>query len=71
MIYINGEKSSRQVYEFGGFAGTGKSTIFMAALDRMKVPLHKVAAMSFIGQAAIIMRTKGLVNAKDYTFPFI
>lgn len=57
-------KSSKQVYEFGGYAGTGKSTIFMHIISELGIPLHRIAAMSFIGQAAIIMRTKGLFTAK-------
>lgn len=56
--------SSEQVYEFAGYAGTGKSTIYIEAVKRLGVPLHRVAAMAFIGQAAIVMRTKGLYNAK-------
>lgn len=57
-------KSSKQIYEFGGYAGTGKSTVLLYAIERLGIPLHRTAAMAFIGQAAIIMRMKGLYNAK-------
>lgn len=56
--------SSEQVYEFGGYAGTGKSTMFRAIIDMLGIPLNRVAPMSFIGQVAIVMRMKGLYNAK-------
>lgn len=61
---IEWRKSSNQIYEFGGLPGTGKSTILLEALRRINLPIHKVACMSYIGQAAIIMRCKGLYNAK-------
>jgi len=53
-----------QVYEFAGRAGTGKSTVFYEILRRSGLPFSRVAAMAYIGQAAINMRLKGLTNAK-------
>lgn len=56
--------SSGQVFEYGGYAGTGKSVVMNAIADECGIPRHRIAPMSYIGQAAIVMRTKGLLNAK-------
>lgn len=56
--------SSEQVFQFTGYAGVGKSVVLYAILDRLNIPLHRVAPMAYIGQAAIIMRLNGLYNAK-------
>lgn len=56
--------SSEQVFQFVGYAGVGKSVVLNAILDALDIPLHRVAPMAYIGQAAIIMRLKGLRNAK-------
>lgn len=56
--------SSEQVFQYAGYAGTGKSVVLQCILDRSGIPLHRVAPMAYIGQAAIVMRLKGLMNAK-------
>jgi exodeoxyribonuclease-5 len=56
--------SSDQVFEFEGPAGTGKSVVLNAILERSGIAPHRVAPMAFIGQAAIVMRLKGMRNAK-------
>lgn len=56
--------SSEQVYEFGGYAGTGKSTVLIHAINNIGLSIDQVAPMSFIGQPSIVMRMKGLSNAK-------
>ena len=55
---------NEQVYQFGGKAGTGKTAVLHEMIRRIGVPLERVATMAFIGQAAIVMRTRGLWNAK-------
>lgn len=55
--------SSEQVFEFAGKAGTGKSVVLNEIIRRLKIPRHRIAPMAYIGQAAIVMRTKGLLNA--------
>lgn len=62
--YNHIHNSSKQVYEFGGWAGTGKSTVMNEIALRSNIPFHRIAAMSYIGQAAIVMRSKGFLNAK-------
>ena len=57
-------RDSKQVYEYGGLAGTGKSFIMPLILEKFKLQIHEVAAMAFIGSAAIVMRLKGMRNAK-------
>lgn len=56
--------SSEQVFQFTGYAGTGKSVVLNSILERLDIPLHRVAPMSYIGQASVVMRLKGLTNAK-------
>ena len=55
--------SSEQVFEFAGEAGTGKSVVLFEIVKRLGLKPHEVLAMAPTGQAAIIMRTKGFVNA--------
>ena len=53
-----------QVYEYCGYAGTGKTAVLMEIIRQIGIPLHRIAPMAFIGQAAIVMRTRGLTTAK-------
>lgn len=55
---------NNQVYEYSGYPGTGKTAVLMEIIKRIGIPLHRIAPMSFIGQAAIVMRSRGLTNAK-------
>ena len=56
--------SSEQVFQYSGKAGTGKSIVMNAIIERLGLDLDEVAPMSYIGAAAIVMRLKGLYNAK-------
>lgn len=56
--------SSEQVFEYTGGPGTGKTEVLMEILRRAKIPFNTVAPMAYIGQAAIVMRLRGMVNAK-------
>ena len=56
--------TSDQVFQFTGPPGTGKSVVLFEILKRLKLPLTEVAPMAFTGAAAIVMRLKGLINAK-------
>lgn len=55
---------SHQVFEFGGLPGTGKSVVLNEIINRSGINRNRVAPMSYIGQAAIVMRLKGFSNAK-------
>lgn len=55
---------SKQVFEFGGYAGTGKSVVLNLIKQELGLEFHEIAAMTYIGQAAIVMRMKGFANAK-------
>lgn len=61
--HIHGE-TSEQVLQISGGPGTGKTTIMHEMIRRIGIPISRVAPMAFIGQAAINMRLKGLLNAK-------
>lgn len=52
-------------FQFEGGPGTGKSIVLNEIISRIRNIKHdlKVAPMSFIGAAAVNMRTKGLFNA--------
>lgn len=56
--------SSEQVFQFTGPPGTGKSVVLSEILRRLNIPITDVAPMAFTGSAAIVMRLKGLINAK-------
>lgn len=58
------KNSSEQVFQFTGPPGTGKSVVLFEILKRLQLPLTQVAPMAFTGAAAIVMRLKGLTNAK-------
>lgn len=53
-----------QVFQIAGGPGVGKTEVINEILRRSKVPMHKVAPMAFIGQAAINMRVRGMITAK-------
>lgn len=60
--YLN---SSEQVFQYDGKPGTGKSVVLNEIIQRLGLnPLTEIASMSYIGSASIVMRMKGLVNAK-------
>lgn len=56
--------STRQVYQFAGKAGTGKTEVLKEIIRQSKIPLNRIAIMTYIGQAAIVLRTRGLYSAK-------
>ena len=58
------KNSSEQVFQFTGPPGTGKSVVLFEILKRLNLPTHQVAPMAFTGSAAIVMRLKGMQNAK-------
>lgn len=60
-FYFN---SSSQIFQFSGPAGTGKSVVMNAIFKRIGLEQHEIAPMSYVGAAAIVMRLKGLYNAK-------
>lgn len=57
--------SSSQLFEISGLAGTGKSVLIAQILYELGLNSNEVAAMSYTGQAAIVMRTKGFPSAKS------
>lgn len=61
---IESYKQRRLLFEFSGGPGTGKSYTLNQIVDRLQIPRNRVAPMSYIGQAAIVMRLKGFHNAK-------
>lgn len=67
-IVDNAEKfyrySSKQVYQFTGGPGTGKSFTLMAIANRLGIPLNRIAVMTFTGSASILLRRRGFLNAK-------
>ena len=56
--------SSEQVFQFSGGPGTGKSFLLNNIIRALGLSLNEIAPMSYIGCACIVMRTKGLSNAK-------
>lgn len=57
--------SNDQLFQYDGKAGTGKSVVMNEIVRRIGLdPLIEIAAMSYIGSASILMRMRGLLNAK-------
>lgn len=56
--------SSKQVFQFSGGPGTGKTECIHEIVRRSGIQLNRIAPMAFIGQAAIVMRLRGLINAR-------
>lgn len=56
--------SDEQVYQYAGGPGTGKTEIIHEIIRRTGINPARVAPMAFIGQAAIVLRLRGLYNAK-------
>ena len=55
---------SEQVFQYSGNAGTGKSVVLNEIIRRLGLKDYEVAPMSYVGAAAIVMRNKGLYNAR-------
>lgn len=53
-----------QVFQFEGPPGTGKTQCIHEIVRRSGIPMDRIAPMAYIGQAAIVMRTRGLYNAR-------
>lgn len=62
--FVRNPNNSEQVFQFTGPPGTGKSVVLGEILRRLHLPWTVVAPMAFTGAAAIVMRLKGLINAK-------
>ena len=59
--YLN---SSSNLFQFTGPAGTGKSVVLNSIVARLGLTIDEIAPMSYIGASAIVMRRKGLYNAR-------
>lgn len=59
------DKHADQVFQYDGPPGSGKSVVLNEIVHRLGLdPVREIAAMSFIGSASLVMRMKGLINAK-------
>lgn len=55
--------SSEQTFQIAGPAGTGKSVVISAILDRLNLTMDEVLPMAYTGQACTIMRKRGMPKA--------
>jgi recD like protein len=55
--------SSEQTFQFVGEAGTGKSVVMNEIKKRLELKDDEVLAMAYTGQAASVMRSKGIHSA--------
>lgn len=53
----------KQVYEYGGAAGTGKTYTLYQICKDSGIPMNKILPMAYTGAAATILRKKGFINA--------
>lgn len=56
--------SSKLVFQYTGGPGTGKTYLLKHILQNIQVPYDRIAPMAYTGQAAVVMRSYGLQNAK-------
>ena len=56
--------SSEQIFQLAGMAGTGKTTVALAMIQAARIPMHRVKACAFVGQAAINLRRHGFRTAR-------
>ena len=56
--------SSEQLFEISGAAGTGKTFLIFEILRSLGLGPENYLAMSYTGQAAIVMRTRGFMSAR-------
>lgn len=56
--------SSELVFQYCGVAGTGKSLVLTEIIKRLNLNQDRVATMAYTGAAAIVLRQKGIKNAK-------
>lgn len=58
------KRGKDQIFQISGFPGTGKTEVIKEIIRRANIPLERVAPMAYVGQAASVMRLRGLTNAK-------
>jgi hypothetical protein len=58
------KNSPEQIFQISGNPGTGKSVVLNEIIHRLRLRMEDVAPMAYTGAAAIVMRMKGLHNAK-------
>ena len=56
--------SSEQLFEIAGAAGTGKTFLIFEILRSLGLRPENYLAMTYTGQAAIVMRTRGFMSAR-------
>ena len=56
--------NKKQVYQFSGKAGTGKTQVLKEIIKQSKIPPERIAPMAYMGQAASVLRSRGLSNAR-------
>lgn len=57
-------ESGDQVFQISGNPGTGKSVVLNEIVRRLGLDLEDIAPMAYTGAASVVMRMKGLINAK-------
>lgn len=58
------KSDSQMLFQYSGPAGTGKSLMMTLIIQRLGLKMEEVAPMAYTGAAAIVLRRKGMVNAK-------
>lgn len=56
--------SSDLVFQYTGAAGTGKTVVLNEIIKRLNIPMNHILPMSYTGSAAIVMRNRGMTQAK-------
>lgn len=56
--------SSDQIFQLAGKPGTGKTTVALNMIQAARIPMHRIKACSYTGQAAINLRLHGFISAR-------
>ena len=59
----NLHRGYRQVYEYGGAAGTGKTYTLYKICQDSGIPMSRILPMAYTGAAATVLRKKGFLSA--------
>ena len=59
----NLHKGYRQVYEYGGAAGTGKTYTLYSICEDSGIPMSRILPLAYTGAAATVLRKKGFPTA--------
>ena len=62
--WFKNKNKNKQFFSVGGYAGTGKTSIIKYIIEELKLKKEQVAVCSYSGKATLVLKRKGIENAK-------